>query len=411
MTTKTIAQSRRAAEMILDAIYFQKNDDMLRHSFLFGEVGASAHEKNFGTDIYYDSVSLTKASVFLRENGASRFSFGTVSDVWSEVTDFVAEHFIIAFREILFVRPTTSLLNSLSDSAISSFVTALSASTLMHDTEFLTVFPLYAVQVKKTVVTNEFFLAPFGQFPEEMLPEAFPKGELEAKKFPPFKSWSGRVDRPNSIIGVRSIHPELAGKRKATVLGSISLLENHNRRYMLSGRKILGGVAELSDVITVRSSVGHTPPIMGDIELDDSDLPWLHALSVLLKSGTAECIKKVRALEYVYRAWFLSEAERYPVLFSALDAIFGDQERATKAILDGTTKFGTPEYDKDRIRMLLSLRASTVHGGSPNIHESKKYQTYYSIYHQSPVENLEYLASRVLRLSIFAGLLVEKVVK
>ena len=38
---------------------------------------------------------------------------------------------------------------------------------------------------------------------------------------------------------------------------------------------------------------------------------------------------------YFYRAWPLDEDERFPILFMALDAVFGDQEKVTQSIING----------------------------------------------------------------------------
>jgi hypothetical protein len=41
----------------------------------------------------------------------------------------------------------------------------------------------------------------------------------------------------------------------------------------------------------------------------------------------------MNALEYFHRAWPLPEVERFPVLFMALDAIFGDASQATASVV------------------------------------------------------------------------------
>ena len=92
----------------------------------------------------------------------------------------------------------------------------------------------------------------------------------------------------------------------------------------------------------------------------------------------------------------------------ALDAIFGDVAQATQAIVSAVESKMGPDYDYARLRSMLGLRASVMHGGAPDVVESDKYHKYYVDYGQDPIADLEYITAVCLRHEIFGGLLMER---
>ena len=110
----------------------------------------------------------------------------------------------------------------------------------------------------------------------------------------------------------------------------------------------------------------------------------------------------MRALEYHYRAWAPDPAKRFPSLVGAIDAIFGgDGTGATQAVVDAVGPLLGKEYDSTRIRMLLGLRGSVIHGGAPNVYESSKYRRYYETYHEDAVRDLEVIVAKCLQHEVF----------
>jgi len=149
----------------------------------------------------------------------------------------------------------------------------------------------------------------------------------------------------------------------------------------------------------------HTPPLMEDIVINKADHKWLSLLSSKLLSSEDEIQKQIRALECYYRAWPLDASHRFPLLFTALDALFGDPSRATQALIEAVPQ--QSDIDSARLKLLLKLRGSVVHGGAPNVHESEKYQRYYENYSEDPIYDLERVTSRCLRTFIFGDSLVQ----
>ena len=117
--------------------------------------------------------------------------------------------------------------------------------------------------------------------------------------------------------------------------------------------------------------------------------------------------RQVRALEYFYRAWPLDAPERFPWLFTTLDAIFGDAAQATQAVVDAFGRHGEASFEYPRLRLLLGIRNSVIHGGAPDVYESDKYHRYYETYGDDPLFDLERITAQCLRSTIFDGALVE----
>lgn len=49
----------------------------------------------------------------------------------------------------------------------------------------------------------------------------------------------------------------------------------------------------------------------------------------------------------------------------------------------------------------MDLRASVIHGGAPDVYDSRKYARYYDIYDADPIYDLELVVTRCLRSLIF----------
>ena len=91
----------------------------------------------------------------------------------------------------------------------------------------------------------------------------------------------------------------------------------------------------------------------------------------------------------------------------ALDAVFGDAGQATQAVVDAIGQRDDMNFDYRRLRLLLSLRASVIHGGAPDVYDSDSYYRYYENYGDDPIRDLELITARCLRFTIFGTALVE----
>jgi len=129
----------------------------------------------------------------------------------------------------------------------------------------------------------------------------------------------------------------------------------------------------------------HVPPLMHDVVLNQDDSVWLTRLYAKLVSPANDDRRHCRAIEYFYRAWPLDDPDRFLWLFMALDSIFGDSSAATQAVVDALDKHGASGFPYERLKLLLSLRASVIHGGAPDVCDSEKYHRYYETYGEDPI--------------------------
>jgi hypothetical protein len=195
---------------------------------------------------------------------------------------------------------------------------------------------------------------------------------------------------------------------KNAILGTIALTPRPEHRHMFSGRTVMGGRTTLyHGTVTTVFGESDTPPIMYDIRLGDADHAWLAMLAEKLESIEKVHRRHVHALEYFYRAWALDPIERFPVLCMALDAIFGDANQATQAVVDGVRETIGSQVSAERLRDLMKLRAAVIHGGAPDVYESRTYEAYYREYGDDPIGDLELVVARCLSQRVFAGQLKE----
>lgn len=106
-----------------------------------------------------------------------------------------------------------------------------------------------------------------------------------------------------------------------------------------------------------------------------------------------------------------------PNLFWSLekhDGLSGEEKdtrvasRATQAVIDAVRPIMGAEYTYERLKRLLSLRASVIHGGAPDVCESDSYHRYYVDYGEDPIQDLELIVARCLQSVIFRGHLKER---
>lgn len=65
-------------------------------------------------------------------------------------------------------------------------------------------------------------------------------------------------------------------------------------------------------------------------------------------------------------------------------------------------------YDYERLKMLLGLRASVIHGGAPNVYELSDYHRYYVRYEEDATRDLELIVARCLQTVIFGAAMQER---
>lgn len=360
-----------------------------------------------GTEVNFDGARLLECALYVQKHGAPHLLSLPVSKVESDLISFVTESYYLLAPETFLRNFAGSYADGVSAATADAFTAALAASHFFVEPRLTAIFPLVPIRVAQDYISAAFFLCAPGGLATALGADTAGFRIVE-DTFPPVGEWDGRREPTASWLGVRAPTIEAARKVRAAVLGAVALLPHHYERYTFSGRKLFGGEITLSDRYMLSFGTPHTPPLMTDLIIGTADRRWLDELARKFTSPTKEDRKHLRALAYFYRAWAPDPVKRFPTMFAAIDALFGDAGRATQAVVDAVGPAMGPEYTAERIRVMLGLRASVVHGGAPDVYESSKYQTYYRDYGKDAVKDMELIVARCLQQVIFPGTLTER---
>jgi hypothetical protein len=404
-TTEAIC--REAIERLLRSTSMKDAGNGLSCSFLFGRIGSPMFERCMGTEIFFDPKGLTEATLFVRQHGPAHLRQMEVGAIQSLLQKFMMEHFWPIGEHVMFKERKGTLADAVPWPVKNELASYLVASPIFTPEAGLTLYPLVPIVVKA-----DFDGAAFSFLHPDALTHAWlgihPSSTLSPNHFSCVSPDRSR-ELVTSWLGVRAPNYEIAEKRKAAILGALALTLPRHERKMFSGRHNFGGRCTLSSAgFTESFGDPPVPPLMHDATIESQDRPWMERLGEKLVSEDGIDVKHCRALEYFYRAWPLKPNESFSHIFMAMDSIFGDASRATQAIIDAVTKHGTAALPYEQLRLLLSLRASVVHGGAPDVHDSGKYHQYYATYSADPIVDIEKIAAECFRAVIFDGLMHER---
>lgn len=397
---------RDAIDKLLSSAFSRRQPGGPATKFLFGRPGTPTALHNLGAEVYFSRVGLMKAALLVRALGPSYLRCLTISKIASRLMDLVKENFYLLAPHVWGEQFEESYAARLPDDIKQCLTNLLAASTLMSPSAHPTLFPLVTVEVLSDFIADNFFLIRADSLEQSHLRAA---ADLVPTQFPPFPDWNGRVERPLAWLGVHTPASEAATKARNAILGAVALLPHPLERYQFSGRKMFGGSASLEDG-TASFSYGEpcTPPMTENIRIEAQDHAWMELLSAKLGEETDEARREIKALEYFYRAWPLSDAERFPVLFMALDALFSNAAQHTQAVADSIGATMGTAYDVTRLKLLLKMRAAVIHGGAPDVYDASNYVKYYEAYEADPVEDMERIAAQCLRQRLFSRRLTPK---
>jgi hypothetical protein len=228
----------------------------------------------------------------------------------------------------------------------------------------------------------------------DIIPDIFPPSKKLSNKHYEFQSW----------LCVISPDLESANKKKFAILGALALKYEDNIRHQFNNKKLVGGYCSYSEDMSLAIGDGHTPSVHQDVVITTKDFVFLDKIKQLFVSKENDDFRKLRALEYFYRAWFLEESERFPFMFMALESLYGDGTQPTSSIIKGVQQAVGYDLCEKRIRLLAELRGSIVHGGAPEIYDSRKYAKYYKRYKTCPSRDLGILVAECIRVTAFDSL-------
>ncbi|MCH8615897.1 hypothetical protein LZ016_07265 [Sphingomonas sp. SM33] len=397
----------QAVSLLLASMFQGRHPDRLRSSFMFAGPGEPIALARMGTEVNYDSKALLQAALYVRRHGSPHLRSLSMDEVNSRLKRFISDHYYLLAEQAFGVRFSCSYDEHLSADTKERLANAAGASALFVEPRQIVLFPLIPIASDAAFDSSRFFICSPPALADQLTAHQV-HTDLVPDSFPPVREWDGIRHSPTSWLGVEAPTLDAAKQIRAAVLGAVALLPHRSERYMFSGRKMFGGYTSFDDRCTISFGDPHTPPLMESLVLDASDREWLSVLAEKLVSPSNEHRRQMRALEYYYRAWAPDPVKRFPTLFAAIDAIFGDASQATQAVVDAVGPVMGPEYTSERIRLILRLRASVIHGGAPNVYESSKYEEYYSTYERDPVRDFELIVARCLQQVVFPAVMSER---
>jgi hypothetical protein len=400
----------QAIELLLDSMSQQPDDYLLRSSFLFAKPGAHLWQRRLGTDVFYHSGRLIRAALHVRQNGPSYLRYLPISAIWSMLQRFVVDQYWLLADEAFLKSFDGSYAGNISKTTKSRFAEALAASEIFQPRNEVTLFPIVPLTLLAEFDSLPFFFARATTSSlREKLPQCAIKFALVGEIFPPLSDFNGRSEKPAVWLGIKSPDFLASNKIKAAILGALALTPQARYRHMFSGRQTFGGRCTISEDGRTTVSLGesHTPPLMHDIIIGQQDAAWLNILASKLVSNEKTAARQIKALEYFYRAWPLDPAERFPILCMTLDALFGESQQATKSVINGVRSTLGSHVPEPRLSLLMDLRNSVLHGGAPDVYDSRKYAKYYDQFGEDPIRDLELVAGRCLRSKVFDDTLNE----
>ena len=396
---------RITVDLILSAVHNHVGEDGMLNSFLFSSDPDKPHwRKNLSTTIFFSLKGMTDAALFVRSHGPPYLQALSIEEIREKLEEFLKNNFHDVSRETSFQRFTESYADRVSEPTKEALARSLSVSLIFSPMDELSLFPLVPVEVEEKFTSGPFFL----QAPDTLCMEFDPEFHrfLTPENFPPLGTERFPTRHPKAWLGIRSPIIQASIKIKSAILGATALTLPLNRRHMFSLRKMFGGVCTINNGTTISFGDPHTPPLASDLIIRRCDEDWLTILAAKLNSTAKNDRRYLRALEYYYRAWPLMPSERFPFLCMALDATYGEQGRVTKSIVDGVKSDLGAHIDEKRLYLLMKIRGDVIHGGAPDVYDSRNYRKYYQNYSVDPINDLDEVVTESLRRRVFRRTMV-----
>ncbi|WP_328281638.1 hypothetical protein [Sphingobium sp.] len=386
---------------------------LLRSMFRSKRVGSvdggyQVSKPHIGTEIYFEAGALLEAALFIRREASPHLRSLSVQDLQRMLVNFMREE-IESLRFNSWGLPdNASFADHINASEKIQLAEAMKRSPIFVTVNDLFLYPIKIAKVEASFRSQSFFLLPPEELAKELM-QWYDPDEIRPNCHPPTPMHAGMPSADISCwLRVRAPLAEVALRNRNAILGACALLPHPLQRYCFSIATMPKGYMSFKSRATFHSGDASTPALSEYLEIATVDHLWLSALAEKLNSDSKRDRKSVLALQYFFRAWVKDPAARVAPLCGALDALFGDKEAATQAMVDAVgTQLG-PEFDEARARKLAKLRAGVIHGGAPNIYEASIYHKYYTDYRCDPIRDLELATARCLQHEIFGGTLIER---
>lgn len=361
-----------------------------------------------GAEIHFEAGALLDAALFIRRNASSHLRLLSVGDLQQMLVRFMGDQMDLFRFNWSLLPDDVSFADHIKAEGKAELAEAMARSPIFAPPEVLFLYPIKIGKVVAPFRSRPFFLLPPEELPQE-LARWYDADEIKPDRHPPTPMHAGMPHSEISCwLGVRSPMGETALRTRNAILGACALLPHPLERYLFSMGTVPTGHMSFDTRATYHSGDASTPALSEKLQLEAADHAWLTLLAQKLGSDVERDRKATLALQYFYRAWVRDPATRVAPLCGALDALFGDRDAATQAMVEAVGAHLGPSFDATRAKRLAKLRASVIHGGAPNIYEASVYHRYYVDYRRDPIHDLELATARCLQQKIFGDALSER---
>ncbi|MFI0844360.1 hypothetical protein [Mesorhizobium sp. IMUNJ 23232] len=393
-------------DLLLGAYFVERAADRMMEYVETRVVPRWNVSRAFQTLVFLKPTALTPAALVLREAGPSYLATISIGGVKERLRAFFRDHYHLISSERLHDQKfSESMAVKMSNSGKLDLAAALAVSEIFRPKGQLLVFPVTPMSVADDFISDAFFLIRPQALPDH-LPTWLDLKKINSEQMPPFTGSPASKNDVGAWLGVEAAVEEAAKKTKRIVLGAIALAPIQRERWSFTLRSCVQNYCGFSDKAWTASSSPHTPPIGAKIVIRADDKPWLLELARIIDSPEKPDRHKRNALEYFFRAWFLDKVERCPVLFMALDAIYGQSGAgaATAKMKNGIVGTICNLNIEANIDSMMVLRNLVLHGAVPDVYLSSKYRDYYRTFDRDLMDDLEAITVKCLRKHIFGDL-------
>jgi hypothetical protein len=401
--TYTATDPAQAVRLILQSVFFRSPP--------FGDTEAAGFHVSHphsGTEIHFEAQALLNAALFIRRNASSHLQSLSVGNLQQMLVSFVSDQIERPSFECWTIPENVSFASHVSPEGMAAWTEAMSDSPIFSPLNILFLYPMRIADVDAPFRSKPFVLLPPEELPTE-LGHWYDCDEIKGQQHPPTPMHAGMPRQEVSCwLGVRSPIAETALRIRNAILGALALLPHPVERYQFTMGSMPKGHMSFGDRVTYHSGDPCTPSLGERLRIRTTDHIWLKILAEKLESDLKRDHKSVLALQYFYRAWTKDPATRVAPLCGALDALFGDADAATQAMISAVGPHLGSSFDATRAKRLAKLRAGVIHGGAPNIYEASVYHRYYVDYRSDPIRDLELATAGCLRQEVFGNTLIER---
>lgn len=329
--SETVAHAATAVDLILKSMFWSPPLDA---DAMMADGDFHVVSLLHGAEVHYEGRALLDAALFIRRNGSPHLHSLSIEDLQQMLITFIGEEMTLFRFDWWRLSNDRPLSDHVSLEGKAELAGAMLRSPIFAAPDILFLFPISVMTIEAPFRSQSFFLLPPDALSAE-LRRRYPAQELKPGHHPPVPMHAGMpLTEIACWLGVRSPVVAMALRTWNVIMGACALLPHPLERYSFSTRSVAKGLMSFDKRATYHSGDASSPPLNENLYVSAADHDWLTQLAHKLGSDAAHDRKAMLSLQYFYRAWVGDPATRVAPLCGVLDALFGNPDTATQAMID-----------------------------------------------------------------------------